>query len=206
MKKIKCFIFVVLLFPLVLHSQTLRPSLWIYNYVDYLQHRGVLWNLSPLEKPYTVNELMKEIGGTAADNVERKTDRKYRRLDDKNRVVDFGEWMWRFLREMPDKNQDVLLWLQSGNEYLNDEIKNQYAGKQRGTVGRRVMPWLHVYDTFVLDNRLDEMPSYLGKTQSGYASYSEQAYVLAHYKKFCLKIGRDFIRWGPGRDAALMFS
>jgi len=70
----------------------------------------------------------------------------------------------------------------------------------------RVMPWLHVYDTFVLDNRLNETPSYLGKTQSGFASYSEQAFVLAYYKKFHLKIGRDFIRWGPGRDAALMIS
>jgi len=88
-----------------------------------------MWNLSPLEKPYTVNELMKEIGGTAADNGERKVDRGYRRPDDKNRVVDFREWMWRFLREMPDKNEDILLWLQSGNEYFNGEIKNQYVGK-----------------------------------------------------------------------------
>ena len=205
-KKLKCFIFVILLFPPVLHSQTLRPSLWIYNYVDYLQHRGAMWNLSPLERPYTVNELIKEIGRTAADSGKRKGDRGSRKPGQKNKRVDLREWMWRFLREMPNKDQDVLLWLQSGNEYFNGEIKNQYAGKQRGTVGMRVMPWLEVYNTFVLDNRLDEMPSYLGKTQSGYASYSEQAYILAYYKQIHLKIGRDFIYWGPGQDAALMFS
>ena len=81
-----------------------------------------------------------------------------------------------------------------------------YHARQRGTVGMRVASWLEVYDTFYLDNRLDEDANFLGKQQNGMAAYSEQAYSLARYKSFTFKFGRDFLRWGPGREATLMVS
>ena len=179
-------------------GQSLRPSYWTTDHISFLQYRGYWWDLSPLEQLYNLQEISKA-GET--DSTKVRVEARYRGMSD-----GFKNCIWRFLQMMPRRDESLLFWLQSENDYYYGESQDYYAGRQRGTIGMRVRPWLEVYDTFILDNRLDEDPNYLGKTQGGYTSYSEQAYALVSYKGFRFKLGRDFIRWGTGRDASLLVS
>ena len=65
---------------------------------------------------------------------------------------------------------------------------------------------LAFYNTINLDQNLGDDPNYLGKRWRGFTGFTEQAYALLHFDKYLVKFGRDFIRWGRGRDATLLIS
>jgi len=185
-------LFMLLTLCLPAMGQSIRPSHWTMEYVRFMQERGALWCLSPTEMPYSVDEVKFRISDCGLRN--------------DNKVGAFAQRIEKFLEMLPRENEEVLVWLQSANSYHALEEKEVYWGRQRGIIGIRLRPWLEVYNTIVLDNRLDENTQYLGERQSGYASYTEQAYALAHVIGFEVKFGRDFIRWGAGRDATLLIS
>ena len=186
-------LFILLTWTFVM-GQSIRPSYWATDYISFMQHRGYLWDLSPLEQPYQLQD------------IEKILDAGYWLLNKKSVIEDFKGRLQYFSRIFRGEDETLFLWLQSGNQYYSSDGVDYYLGRQRGTVGIKVTPWLQVFDTFYLDNRLDENPQYLGKRQSGYASYTKQAYGLASFKGFQFKFGRDFIRWGRGRDASLLIS
>ena len=49
-------------------------------------------------------------------------------------------------------------------------------------------------------------PGYIGKKWPGIVGYTEQAYIAAEWGRFRFKFGRDFIRWGSGKNGTLIFS
>jgi len=65
---------------------------------------------------------------------------------------------------------------------------------------------LALYNVINLDQNLGDDPNYLGKRWRGFTGFTEQAYALLHFDKYFVKFGRDFIRWGRGRDATLLIS
>lgn len=65
---------------------------------------------------------------------------------------------------------------------------------------------LALYNVINLDQNLGDDPNYLGKRWRGFTGFTEQAYALLHFDKYLVKFGRDFIRWGRGRDATLLIS
>ncbi|MDZ7336963.1 MAG: capsule assembly Wzi family protein [candidate division KSB1 bacterium] len=60
--------------------------------------------------------------------------------------------------------------------------------------------------TVLLDNRVDENPSYVGKRQSGHGCYAEEAYVLYRLPSLQLLFGRAFQLWGPASSGSLILS
>lgn len=65
---------------------------------------------------------------------------------------------------------------------------------------------LALYNVINLDQNLGDDPNYIGKRWRGFTGFTEQAYALLHFDKYLVKFGRDFIRWGRGRDATLLLS
>ena len=53
---------------------------------------------------------------------------------------------------------------------------------------------LSVVNTVLTDNRLDDDPQYLGKRQSGAASFMEEAFILYTPDHFNFLLGRSFLR------------
>jgi len=49
-------------------------------------------------------------------------------------------------------------------------------------------------------------PAYKGYKWRGVSGYTEQAYISLKWKRCHLKIGRDFLKWGPGQSGTLVFS
>lgn len=186
---------IVLMLSKVGTAQTLKPGDWYGEEIRFLQNRGYLWELSPTIQPYNASR----IGLLLSQPIDKKSAVS-------PRVERFASGLQEFLAHTPSEEKNAFCWLNSRNAYQSSEGRDLYAGRQRGTFGLRLRPWLEVYDTVFLDNRLDENPSYYGKTQSGYASDTEQAFALATFKGLQLKVGRDYVRWGPGRDATLLIS
>jgi hypothetical protein len=56
-------IFVVLtwLWSAAIMGQTVRPSHWSDDYIRFLQTRGYLWQLSPLSRPWTAEDLQQAL-------------------------------------------------------------------------------------------------------------------------------------------------
>ena len=76
-KVILCLLLFTALCQFNLKGQTLRPDGWYADYIQYLHNRGYLWDLSPLEQPYSAQEVKRETA-----NVKREeTDTGYRMAD-----------------------------------------------------------------------------------------------------------------------------
>src|SRR3990172_9089459 len=57
---ILCLLLFTALCQFNLKGQTLRPDGWYADYIQYLHNRGYLWELSPLEQPYSAQEVKRE--------------------------------------------------------------------------------------------------------------------------------------------------
>ncbi|MBD3385108.1 hypothetical protein GF407_09285, partial [candidate division KSB1 bacterium] len=168
-------IFLFFVFTTTLFSQSLHPDHWTQDYLRYLYHRGGLWQHSPLSGPYEWEVLRPSLpDAVAASGI------GFSRMD-------------ALLQRLPQRDEELLFWIESRDAYEKGPQLELYHGTQRARFGVRLRPWLHIYHTVLADNRIDEDHSYRGKRQAGLAAYSEQAVMVAHHKQFELKFGRDFL-------------
>ncbi|MBN1481470.1 hypothetical protein EH223_03820 [candidate division KSB1 bacterium] len=179
--------FLLLFIASQLMTQTIRPHHWIEHDVRYYWHRGLLWDLSPLERPFMVQELTMALDSVAAVHNEPGV---------------------QLLNLLPssDESERALGWVLLDNALRDDRSVKGWHAVQRATIGAQIHPKLQVYGTFYVDNQLDADTSYIGKRQSGVAAFMEQAYLLFHHKGWRLRFGRDYLVWGPGLDASLHLS
>ncbi len=175
----------LLLLAFSLNAQTIRPNYWLDEDIRFYQHRGELWQFSPLQRPYSAQLLQQSLLKTRT-----------------------SEPAFFILQKFPslDAREKVLAWAVLDNAVQQIQDKTWLSAIQRASLGAKLHPNVQLFTTFYFDNRLDEDTTYVGKRQSGLAAYMEQAYFNVDYKSFQLKFGRDYLVWGPGRDAALLLS
>ena len=94
--------------------------------------------------------------------------------------------------------------LENAGTMLNTDRRSRLA--LRSHLGIFPDRHLALYNVITLDQNLGDDPNYLGKRWRGFTGFTEQAYALLHFDKYLVKFGRDFIRWGRGRDATLLIS
>lgn len=184
---IKNILLVFLLFAFPLCAQTIRPSHWIDQDLRYCWNRNQLWELSPLQRPYTAHDIL-----TAMDSLS---------------GAEFEPGM-KLMQKMPSSAspETMLTWATLENSYQDVPNHEKLHLVQRATIGAQIHRKLHIYTTFYFDNQLDADSTYSGISQSGLGAYMEQAYLLFEHKNFHAKFGRDFLVWGPGVDATLHLS
>ena len=178
---------------------------WVYDYVDELRVHGYFENFYILNKPFTrgrIAEYLIRLNGkiNSGELSIKKADRwLFDRLNDE------------FKPEIQILSQKSVKKQVSFGTYFIQEL----AGNEDRTVGHsrfrsklnlRMSDEVEFYNGIVLDNRLDEDPSYLGKRQGGYAAFTEQAYITLGWKNLDFKLGRDFVRFGAGKTGTLMIS
>ena len=168
-------------------AQTLRPNHWIENDLRHYWNRQLLWDLSPLERPFTQEEIAAAWGRVSHALPEPGLQLLKRLPGGRDSQLGFG-------------------WLQLDNAYRDDGQSAIYHAVQRGVLGVQIFPKLQIVTAFYVDNHLDADSSYIGKRQSGVAAYMEQAYIIYDFKGFRAKFGRDYLVWGPGLDASLHIS
>jgi hypothetical protein len=111
-------------------------------------------------------------------------------------------------KEIPASNVGLSLSVDSDNLVgrVSPGRADALRHTQRGIIGFSWRGQLSARTTVLLDNRLDEDPTYLGKRQSGYASYAEESYVVLTVPNFELLLGRAFCSWGPASSGSLILS
>jgi hypothetical protein len=191
----RIFILALFLFFHLGQSQSLRPNHWSDEYIDFLQGRGYLWNLSALQRPFDIQDLKHELKGELVSPTQASAVAYERSL-----------YLHSFLQEQGRDAESVCIGVQTDNRYSDDHLVKTYHGVQRLQVSARLKPWLELANTMTADSRLDNDPGYMGISQNGFAGYTEQAYLRLHKDGVELKIGRDYLRWGPGLDASLLIS
>ena len=69
-------------------------------------------------------------------------------------------------------------------------------------------PDIQFYNSILFGNSLDSDPGYIGRSFRSIEGFTEQGYLQATLfsGKFDLLLGRDFLRWGPGRHGTLHVS
>ncbi len=170
----------LLLMGALVCGQTLAPNHWLDEELRFLWNRGELWQFSPLQRPFVAAEVL-NAGALPHD-----------------------EPAERLLSRLPRPGANAVLFTWSRSE---GAVRNRpFHVGLRPAVGAVVAPGLQVLTSFYIDNQLDADSSYIGKRQSGLAAYCEQAYMLFRKERFTLRFGRDFLVWGPGLDASLLFS
>ncbi|MBN1542514.1 hypothetical protein JW992_10240, partial [candidate division KSB1 bacterium] len=172
-------------------AQTLRPDHWLADQLQFEQFRGRYWEFSPQERPVRLKDWHR------LDSILVDTDADY---------AGFVARRQAFFQKLPRELENLLIWVHSRNRFERDDQPGRFAARQTLTLGMPVTDWLDAYTSIVADNRIDEAPHYLGKEQMGLAGYTEQAYVQAVRGSFSVKVGRDFLSWGSGRDATLLLS
>jgi len=176
-------------------SQSLRPGHWSELYLSFLQARGYLWSLSPLARPVSAHDLAQQ----AARELTSPTLASAVAYE---RSLNMAKWL---SRRFPQTGQ-AMVALEFDNSYQHDRDSRVFGGVYRLQTGMAVRPWLELYNTMVADTRLDDAPEYVGFRENGFAGYTEQAYLRVEREGVQFKIGRDYLKLGPGRDAALLIS
>lgn len=164
-------------------GQTLRPGHWLNDDLRYYQHRGGLWQFSPLERPYSLQTLLQEMKPT---------------------VNEPGGWFMERMT-MEENSDQALTWFQY-DQALQSEKESRLHSVLRLGLGGMTSSKLQAFTSFYIDDQLDADSTYIGKRQSGMAAFTDQAYLLYNSSKFTVKFGRDYLVWGPGIDASLLIS
>jgi hypothetical protein len=94
--------------------------------------------------------------------------------------------------------------VENAGKIQNDDLRSRLA--VRSHFGIFPDRHLALFNVINVDQTLGDDPRYVGKHWRGFTGFTEQAYALLHFDKYLFKFGRDFIRWGRGRDATLLIS
>ncbi|NQT23982.1 hypothetical protein HQ585_01370 [candidate division KSB1 bacterium] len=188
-------------------NETLPSWHWAYGMLDRFQTKGYVTNLLEMNRPYSrgdVAEALIEIRSRMSDKkiALSPTDQKlFVRLvrefateiqsftgkNESHESIEGGAHLWGDLVQLPDS--DV-----------------KYKGIYRTRISASIGPHVTVYNGSNFDQYKVDDSTYVGKKWRGVVGFSEQAYLSSSFGRFRLKFGRDFLRWGAGRNGTLLFS
>ena len=190
------------IFTFCAKAQTLRPTHWSEQYIRYLQAHGELWELSPFLRPYDITEVQMHLGEGSAHH-------QFLRAALSRWQLQPGEASIAIISENRLTNGDPTASFRTS--VLTGGLTKKdppwlYHGRHRLELAYRLRPWLQIFNSMAVDNRLDENPRYIGIHQGGFAGLTERAGIRLQYDGFSAVIGREYLQIGPGLDAALLVS
>lgn len=193
-------------------QESLPTYHWAYYYIDQLflqinDHTlGKKCSLFILNKPYTRREVASWLIGlrkavepgqiSFGQHSEFLLNRLYQ---------EFSSEMTLLEKKIPENKLNLALLLHPQTEMVHDQafdVNGQYRVSASLVLGN----WLTMATTINNNRSLRNNPLYWGKKKWGQTIYSEQGYARLHWRQFELRLGRDFIKWGPGKTGQLLFS
>ena len=204
-------------------QETIPPFHWSNSYIDYLKVRGYFPELWVIERPYTRQEIAKQLLLIEWDLLrENPTDQGtvkllYREFAPEMKLLgDSKDRKWRTLI------QDAIDYLQirffpetisprlklgafGEGAYLNsDKMDNTFDYFINTQAGLFWKDFLTLYNSIKIFNNAP--PGYIGKEFRGMHAFVEQGYIAVNLEWLHAKFGRDFKQIGPGRSSQLLMS
>jgi hypothetical protein len=208
---LKKFLFIfAILFPVLsgaLVHETLPSWHWAYEFIGELRLRGGFEELYEMNRPYTRGQVAEALAGLRKR--EKDGTLVLSASDKRMFLVLVGEFRNEIeeLQGKLDASEAVLLGLHGqGNVNGSRDTDTRYRGVYKSRIGIPLGKFGAAANAVSMDQALVDDPSYLGKKWRGIVGYTEQAYVAVRADRFRFKLGRDFLRWGAGRDGTLLFS
>ncbi len=188
-------------------QETLPSWHWANGVIDELRLRGGFEEFFTMNRPYYKGEV-----AAGLVKIKERLDAGELVFSDSDRRL-YDKLVLEFRNEinMMDKDTDAGNPLSLGLRLQADldkpdAGKARYRGVYRSKVSASLGRHVTVYNGMNFDQYLVDDSSYVGKKWEGIAGYTEQAYAAAELGRFRFKLGRDFLRWGPGESGSLLFS
>jgi hypothetical protein len=181
--------------------QTLPPYHWANPVIDQLRLRGYFSDLFLLNKPYTRSEV-----AVALERLLQEIEQG------KHQPNSADRWrIFQLTREFHELIKPAVAHnFQAGVsliENLNvDHAEARPYGIWRTKGGFAPSPKVYLFNSTTYNQYLKDDPHYLGKRWRGFTLFTEQAFVRIQHQKWQFVLGRDFMKWGPGKDANLLIS
>lgn len=189
------------------HNETLPSYHWAYQYIRDLRLQGGFEDLYMNNQPYTRGEVAKSLvlfrnrvvsGEFDLSNAEVK---RFKKL-----IQEFEPEIREIKNDtMVINNINLGVRLQSD---LDQSVKHdiKYRGIYRTKINVLLGKNITAYNGINFDQYLVDNPNYIGKKWRGAVGFTEQAYIQGEFGQFQMKFGRDFLKWGPGRNGTLLLS
>lgn len=197
-------------------GQVLRPDHWPESYIQFLQVRGQLRALSPFLRPVQIDSLQAQLARTtepAGGEHARFLGKALQRWQLQPGEASVALVSENTLADAPfvsdfrsSARSDYYRSTPVAGIHYPQTSPWLYHSRQRLELAFRPLPWLTAFNSAALDNRSDETGRYMGITQSGYAGWTDRAFLGLQHKGLALLVGREYLRVGPGIDAALLIS
>ncbi len=196
-------IIIILQIQLILanNQQTLPIDHWTYQTIDELTIRGYFQNLFLSNKPYTRAQIASELNKIIRQikNKEKFPDK----IDQWRLALLFQE----FKNDLPESTKTNLEFELTGWQDLGVKSDEKLAkGVWWGKGAFSPSPNSVLVTSVHLNQYLMDDPLYLGKEWRGFQVFTEQAYARIQHGNWQFMLGRDFQKWGSGKDASLLIS
>lgn len=210
--------------PALFAGETLPPYHWANSYIDYLKVRGYLPELSVSERPYSRQQLARQlleidwdvlVSGSRdrqmikllfrefspeMEMLGRLPDEKWREL--LQRALDMLQL--RLFPETAGPQFKIGVFGEGAYNYSDQDLAEEFDIDLHPQIGLFWKDHLTLYNNTRVFNNADS--GYVGKKYKDLYSYTEQAYIALQYRWVQAKFGRDFLQIGPGRSGQLLFS
>ena len=177
-------------------AQTIPTYHWSYDYLEQLKLRGYLNEINFSHRPFLFKDIHQNLPKIKPSHfVENLLNQHI-----------ISSILFTPLLKSANANFSSQLFI--GNNLNRQTGQDIWVNRfvPRGRILFNYKDNLSVVNTVLTDNRLDDDPQYLGKRQSGAASFMEEAFILYTPDHFNFLLGRSFLRWGPGQTGTLLLS
>ncbi len=193
-------------------SETIPTDYWVYSIIEELKIRGYFRELPQGYKPYSRIEVARQIVKEKEKSINDFEKRLFKMLEE-----EFGDEI-NFLQMQGQLNSPNLskdaddFKLKTGVMLSEYAWRDGYSNRLLRFRGRAKFA-LYYGDKFILynnsltDQNLLDDTTYTGKKWLGFfAGYTEQGYLKLNVGPLSIKLGRDYIKWGYGKDGNLLIS
>ena len=185
---------------------------WVYSVVDELHCQGLFPSLHKNVRPYTRGEvasLILEINLRQKEGNLRLTDSQLWLLGKLNQEFRFELEQLYYKRQKKEKEQTILRYGTSPVAYTTlAEGDSSYGRLQtRFETSLQFDKKFVLKDRVVIDTKAEKERRYKGREWKNHLTgVLDEAYANIDMKYFQLLLGRDHIRWGPGKEDVLLLS
>lgn len=181
--------------------QTLPPYHWVYDSLDELRLRGYFFELFTMNKPFTRGQV-----ATALETLLQEIN------EGKIRPNLADQWrIYHLVKEFTDILQHSNLYNLNAGLMISETAgisdgESEINGRWRTKFSYSPSANVELFNAIYFNQSDFDDPLYIGERWRGFTLLTEQAFARIKLGNWHLLLGRDFLKWGPGKDAGLLIS